>query len=296
MKPLTAVAAAALLSGCAPQFTTLTDPDSTRSGALGEDGTYGAVLTQRDLRVRGDRVVGVDIIAATDDGTTPERGAVPVLLVQGGSVPVERYHWLAAHLATRGAVVVAPRFLADLAFFDQADAADSLAAAREVSADDNDALAGVIDDRGALAVGHSLGGVVAASAFEYDRGIEALALLASYPDPASTPTRRDGRVLFLTGDRDGLVQRDDVLAGVQAVRAPVVAADIAGLTHFQITDDPTEADLDKEGTTGEALEVVRPRLLFLLDALLADVADTAGADVLDDEARWPVGITAVEQP
>lgn len=295
MKRIAALAVAGVM-GCAPAVTSLVEPDASRDGAFGTDGPLGAVLVQRDLRVRGDRVVSVDIIAASDDGETIEQGLAPVLLVQGGSVPVERYHWLAQHLATRGAVVVAPHFLADLAFFDQADAADALVGARAASADDRDPLAGVIADVGALAIGHSLGGVVAASAFEYDHAIEALALLAAYPDPASTPTRRDGRVLMLTGERDGLIDSTAVVAGAEAFAAPVVAADIAGLTHFQITDDSTDAERDREGTTGEDLEIVRPRLLFLLDALFADIAEFAGADVLDDESRWPAGVTAVELP
>ncbi len=291
-----ALAAVAALAGCAPDITGLVEPDVARGGALGKDGPRGAVLVQRDLRVRGDRVVAVDIIAASRDGDTIDTDLTPVLLVQGGSVPVERYRWLATHLATRGAVVVMPRFLSDLAFFDQADAADGLAAARSASDLDGDVLAGVLNDRAALAVGHSLGGVVAASAFDYDHGIGALALLASYADPGSPPTRTDGQVLMLRGENDGLVERSQIVDGAAAFKAPVVAADVVGLTHFQMTDEATDAEIQREGTTGDDLAIVRPRLLFLLDALFSDVSGGPDGDILDDDSIWPTGLTAVEQP
>lgn len=284
-----------LVAGCAPPPSLLRQPDTTRGGALGDEGPLGALLMQRALRVRGDRVVDVDIIAATDDGEAPKKDAVPVLLVQGGSVPVERYHWLAEHLATRGAVVVAPHFLADLAFFDQGDAVDALAAARDRSDDPNDDLADVLAPIPALAMGHSLGGVVASGAFETDADIGALALLASYPDPSSTPTREDGRVLVVGGERDGLISIDKLVESNAALAAPVVAAEVLGLTHFQLTDDPTPDNLDKEGTTGDDLALVRQRALFLIDALFADVAGSSD-DVLADTTRWPDGVLPLEIP
>jgi pimeloyl-ACP methyl ester carboxylesterase len=282
-------------AGCAPPPSLLRQPDTTRAGAFGDDGPFGALLLQRSLRVRGDRIVDVDIIAATTDGESAQKEAVPVLLVQGGSVPVERYHWLAAHLASRGAVVVAPHFLADLAFFDQGDAADALAATRARSDDDDDDLSGVLAPIPALAVGHSLGGVVAAGAFETDRDIGALALLASYPDPGSTPTRDDGRVLVVGGERDGLIGVDELVDSNQSLVAPVVAAEVLGLTHFQLTDNPTADNLAREGTTGEDLALVRRRALFLVDALLADVAGSTD-DVLADSTRWPEGVLPLEIP
>jgi dienelactone hydrolase len=273
----------------------LLPPDPARSGAFGDDGPLGALLMQRSLRVRGDRIVDVDIIAATDDGEVPQKNAVPVLMVQGGSVPVERYRWLAQHLASRGAVVVAPHFLADLAFFDQGDAVDALAAARDRSNDPNDDLADVLAPIPALATGHSLGGVVAAGAFENDGDIGALALLASYPDPGNPPTRKDGRVLVVGGERDGLITIDKLVDSNKAFVAPVVGASVLGLTHFQLTDDPTEANLENEGTSGDDLALVRQRALFLIDALFADVAGSTD-DVLADTNRWPAGVLPLEIP
>lgn len=285
---------AAGLGACAPSTSTLLEADAARSGDLGTDGPLGATLIQRPLRVRGDRVVDVDVIAATDVDGDLVKGATPVLLVQGGAVPVARYHWLAQHLASRGAVVVAPHFLGDLAFFDQADASDALRALRQRSADGDDVLAGTVDDElSALAIGHSLGGVVAAGAFESDVEIGALALLASYPDPASTPTRRDGRAVLVVGEQDGLVDPAEVVTGAEALQTTTTTASIAGLTHFQITDDATDAERDREGTTGDALEVVRPRLLFLIDALFATL-DGGDARVLDTPTVWPAGVDVLD--
>ena len=246
------------------------------------------MLIERSLRVRGDRSVDVEIVAATTtEGLSPASDLDPVLLIHGGAAPASRYRWLAAHLASRGAVVVSPRFLFDLAFFADADADDALAAVRDLSRDRDDELSGVVADARATIVGHSLGAVVASAVFERDTSIDTAVLMSGYPDPASTPTRTDGRVVAIHGEQDGLVDEADVAAGVRAFRAQAIGVAVAGLTHYQLTDDPTESELAREGTTGDQIDVARARALFVVDAAREQPS------LAQTPSLWPSGLREV---
>ena len=280
-------------TGCAPETTVLLQADGARAGALGDDGPLGALLTTRTIRVRGDRPLSVDIITGSDDDVTAHGDGSPVLIVQGGAAAVERYHWLGAHLASRGATVVMPHYLADLAFFSTTDGSDSLFALRDLAARPDDALFGTVSDAPALAVGHSLGGVVAAGTFEGDPDVGALALLSSYPDPAATLTRTTGTVVSIVGAEDGLVALDQVQTGVDAFQTTAVGAVVEGLTHFQLTDDASDADREREGTVGGDVDVGRARAAFLIDAILPG---GTGADVgvIATPAIWPAGLVTLE--
>jgi|GEM_PF-590472 len=283
----------AATTGCAPETTVLLEADSARAGALGDDGPLGALLSTRTIRVRGDRPLSVDIITGSDDDVTSHADGSPVLLVQGGNAAVARYHWLAAHLASRGATVVMPHYLADLAFFSTTDGSDSLVALRQLASRPDDALFGTVSDDPALAVGHSLGGVVAAGTFEADPDVGALALLSSYPDPAATLSRTDGTVVSIVGADDGLVSLEQVQTGVEAFQTTAVGAVVEGLTHYQLTDDPSDAELEREGTVGGDIDVGRARAAFLIDAILPG---GIGADVgvIATPAVWPAGLVSLE--
>jgi predicted dienelactone hydrolase len=297
MVGVAAAPAALSTTACAPAPVSLLEPDRARAGVPGADGPFGALWLSRTFRVRGDRAVDADVVAPTEDGVDTARGPFfPVLLVQGGSVPVERYHWLAAHLASRGAIVVAPHHALDLAFFSQGDGLDGLAALRRAAADeDDDFLGGRVADEPALAIGHSLGGVVASNAFAGDeRGVTHLALLAAVPNPGIDVSRRSGRVLAVAGASDGLITPAEIVEGARAFRAPKTVAVVEGLTHFQLTDDPTEENLEREGTTSPLpVAEARARALFLVDALFADLQrEPEGTRLLDDPATWPAGVEA----
>ncbi|MBM4279335.1 MAG: hypothetical protein FJ137_00770 [Deltaproteobacteria bacterium] len=280
--------------GCAPPPTLLLPHDDARIGAPGDDGSWGALLVPRALRVRGDRAVAVDIVAPTEDDVTVARGPFPpALLVQGGAVTVERYHWLAAHLASRGVIVVAPHHALDLAFFSQGDGLDTLGALRRAARGNDPYLQGRVEDGPALAIGHSLGGVVASNAFAGDEaGVTHLVLLSSVPNPGVDVTRASGRVLSVAGQNDGLISVDEVKEGAREFRAMTTVAVVEGLTHFQLTDDPTEENLEREGTTSPiATALARSRALFLVDAMLLDLnGDAVGATLLDDPQVWVEGV------
>jgi hypothetical protein len=118
--------------------------------------------------------------------------------------------------------------------------------------------------------------------FERDPGQRGLVLLSSYP--AKAPTRTDGRVVSITGGSDGLVDVSEVQGGVDSMRAPAIGAVVEGLTHYQLTDGASDAELEREGTTGLDLDVVRRRALFVIDALREDV------ETAFDPGRWPSGL------
>lgn len=293
---LAGVLAAVLAGSGCEGFVLTRSVDDAGTGAFGAEGRAGVLQLETALRVRGDRSVDVDVFLPTDDDATPRSDAPPAVVVAGGAVPATRYAWLGEHLASRGFAVVVPRFLFDLAFFDQADVPDALSGLlRRSASTDNDLLQGTVDVQAeALVVGHSLGGVVAATTFDRDPRFGSLVLLASYPDPGSPPTRNDGAALSVVGALDGSVDFDNLKAGALALKVPTTTAIVDDLTHFQFTDDATDAELEKEGTQSAiAADEARRPALFLIDAFAAAHhgldADAlpGGADVLRDDATWP---------
>jgi predicted dienelactone hydrolase len=286
--------AGALGAACAAPPELLLPHDDARTGVFGEDGAFGALLVEHTFRVRGDRALDADIVAPTvDDVDVADGPFPPVLLVQGGAVSVERYHWLAQHITSRGFVVVAPHHALDLAFFSQGDGLDALRALARLSDDDDSVLAGRVARAPALAIGHSLGGVVASNAFAEDSGgVTHLVLLSAVPNPGVDVGRTDGRVLSIAGGNDGLIPVDEVVEGAAEFAAATTVAVVEGMTHFQLTDEPTDENLRREGTSADVdTDVARRRALTLVDAMLADLeGDALASAVLDDPARWPEGV------
>lgn len=262
--------------------TVLLDVDDDAAGAFGDDGGKGAVLFTKDVRVRGDRVVNVEVVAPAEDGAFP-----PVLLVQGGFAAVERYRWLAQHIASRGFVVLSPHHVLDLAFFAQGNGRDVLDAARAGGLGDDVAL----DDEAALAVGHSLGGVVASNAFAEDEGgVSHLVLLSSVPNPSLDLSRTTGRVLTIAGGRDGKISPDEVRDGGDEFACDVVFAEVTDATHYDFTDDASASEVEGDAESVDR-DGARHDAQVLIDAMLASqIGDTDGDLLLDDAARWPAGV------
>jgi len=275
--------------GCAPTPELLLEADAARVATDGADGPAGALLVRRTVRVRADRAIDVDVVLAADADGAPLPAQTPVLFVHGGAAPAARYHWVAQHLASRGHAVVLPHFLFDLALFAEHNAEGGLAAVRSLADGDDADLGGTLADEGAVVMGHSLGAIVAAGAFERDPGLAGLVMLSGYPDPGTTPARTDGFALSIVGARDGLVDVAEVADGVDAMRAPAIGAVVAGLTHYQLTDAPTDAELAREDSDGDDLALVRRRALFLMDAAVEDPL------LARDPSRWPDGVTPLPE-
>jgi len=294
---------AALLSvGCTDQGTEVFPADASimTPTPLGERGPFGVLRLERRVRVRVDATEQVEVLVPIDQAGEPLTRAPAVVFIHGGLVGADRYRWLTEHIASRGFVVVAPAHVLDLAFFEQGNGVDALAAVRALSASGDPVLGGAITEDDSVFIGHSLGGVVAARAWlEQPEEVTHAILLSSEPAPADDLTEREGlpgRVLTLTGSDDGLQPPEDAKRGADQLAesgAPVTFAIVEGMNHFQLTEDPQPSELERDNEPSVTEEVARSRTLFLVDALLDEFV-TRNVDVLEDPTMWPDGVQTYE--
>ena len=286
--------AIALSSACAESVEV---KPATLDEGPGLPGPFAVEQTGRAFRVRVDQTVDTEVfrpMVANDVGLDAAPLAV---VVQGGLVPIERYRWIAIHLASRGMIVALPQHPLDLAFFGQPNPIDVADALRAASTDVGDPLFGAVDDAPALVVGHSLGGVVAAKAWTFaPNDFSRLVMFAGIPDPADVEAnaqRAGGRVLSIVGSEDSRIGPDEVVEGAApyGVKATVVV--VEGMNHYQFTDGATEEELATDGESTVSLEVGRQRALFLLDAFISDLVNVPGSDpsVLVRPQSWPTGLS-----
>lgn len=250
----------------------LLPPDDTRTGALGTDGPDGAALLNLRYDARVVDAVDVEWVYPSDETAAPVRADAPtVVFVQGGLVTVDRYRWLAIHLASRGYNVLSPTHPLDLAIFTIGNAE----AALDGALDDPD-LAPWIG--GPVFVGgHSLGGVVAVKNWLADDRFDGVVLLASYPAAGDDPADRAGSpVLALAGSTDESALAADVEAGFERFSAPRTFGLVDGMNHYAWTDDATADELAADGPV-EDLALVRAHALSLLDAWLDSDGAPTGA-------------------
>jgi predicted dienelactone hydrolase len=266
---------------CQPQSPELlVAPDASRDGAPGFAGPFGVLVDTTAAQARVvDRVV-YDVLTPTVDGTTPADGPLPLIaLVQGGLVTRERYQWLGAHAASRGYVVVMPDHDLDLALFTSANAAyavDDLLRERPSLVDPAAPRA---------AVGHSLGGVVSAQLWAADARWTTLVLLASYPAGGTPVEDRAGPVLSIRGAEDGLATAADVEAGFARFNDPRWLATVDGMTHFDWTDDATDDEKARDGTSTRPTDESRADAARVIDTLLD--ATLRGGDLSAMDAAFP---------
>lgn len=279
-----------LQGACAPEVEQVLAPAADVAGLYGERGRHGVLFSQRRFRVRVDQIVDAEVLWPETTGAYPA-----VLLIQGGLVTPERYRWLAIHVASRGHVVVVPDHLLNLAIFAQGNGLDALAALRRASHTQGDPLVGKVAGSPALAIGHSLGGVVAAKAWLGDpEGVSHLVFLASLPDPADdVAARHRGRLVSIIGDLDGMSVAEAV-EGVRDFAVPTTMAVVRGMNHYHFTDDASEEELAPGGDAREPMAVVRRRSLFLVDAALDELSGEQ-VDVFGRFADWPDGLSPAEE-
>jgi pimeloyl-ACP methyl ester carboxylesterase len=283
------------LVGCAPEPAPeqLLPPDPDASAELGERGPYGAMVVRRELAHTDGARVTADVFVPTDaDDAGP---FPPIVFVQGGLVPIERYRWFGAHFASRGFVVASPQHPFDLAVLGADNGRIALGGLRAASDDDADELAALVAEVPALVAGHSLGGVIVTDFWLTSDAddVRHLALLASEPNPDSdTSVREDGPVVSVTGTADARLTPAEALAGAKRFTSAVVAASVEGMNHYQLTDAPTEGELDSDGVATRDEADSRRLALFLVDALAEDLREPAAVVELPD--LWPDGLEPIE--
>ena len=209
------------------------------------------------------------------------QGAPVAVFIHGGLVAPERYHWWAVHLASRGWATVLPEADLHLAITGPADgeiAYDRLLALSDRPTD-LEGLAGNV----AVAMGHSLGGVLAARQYARDPRVGGLVLLASFPADGTPVEDGDGPVLALVGGTD--VFDDDRLAAQLARMGPSTWATVDGMNHYAWTDDATEAELDGDGPQTRPVDATRADALRVFDAWVA--ARVGGEDPAALDGPFP---------
>jgi len=274
----------ALLVGCSAVTdpVLLIDPDPSIDAWLpGERGPHGAALVETRAQARVSDAIQLDILyPATADGSVALRDTPVVVFVHGGLVGPERYHWLPAYLATRGWTSVLPAADLELAITEPGNSRVALDRLQELS-DDHDDLQGLVGpDQPVVAMGHSLGGVMAAGHWATDDDVDALVLLASFPASFQPIEDATGPALALVGATDVFdwAELDSQLARVSG---PTDTARIEGMNHYAWTDDATQGELDSDGPQTRAVQDTRDDALRVLDTWL-DVRLFGADDALLD--------------
>jgi len=258
-------------AACGPATPSLSvSPSSSRDGRDGADGPYGAARLSLTTQARVSERVDYEVTFPSDaDGKLARGGPFgTVVLVSGGLVAPARYRWLSDHLATRGYVVISPTFVLDLAFFQPGNVRAAVRGARVAASTAGHPLEGAIrSDAKVVAIGHSLGGVVAT--WEWlDQSYDGIVLLASFQADRSALIGGDGRrVVMLSGTEDRRVNQQDLLAGFAAFRAPKFFGLVNGMNHYDWTDNATSAELSTDGASIRPRESTRRDALRVIDAL-----------------------------
>ncbi len=248
------------------------------------DGPYSVSRYSDTIRVRGDEVVETDFYLPASGA---RRGTV--VFIQGGAVEAERYSWIGEALAGRGYVSIHPHHPTELALFSSSNGAHVLKTARRMSARNGSPLTGRISSDRAVVIGHSLGGVVAASLWvNFPEEFADAVILASFPAGGLDP-ERDGepedRVVSIVGGEDPRVSVDEAAEGLDQLGGGTLAV-VEGVTHYQFGDFVTDAEAEKDGTPGVTFEEAHDRIFFLVESLLED------PDRLDAPESWPEGVVA----
>jgi len=268
----------ALLAACRPigPGTLVVAPDAA-AGQDGLRGPHGAARVSLRAQARVSDGINVEVTFPADAVGRLDGGPYPaVAFVHGGLVPRARYRWLAEHLATQGYVTVAAEYLFDLAIFETDNAWFALQAVRDEAAAPGGTLSGAILPSGKIiAMGHSLGGVIAVRQW-LSHDLTALVLLAAYPadgDPVDDGVGRP--VLSLVGSNDKKALPAQVRAGFETFEQPRLLGVVDGMIHYDWTDDASPSELGSDGTPGRPQADTRRDALRLLDTWL-------GAQIQED--------------
>lgn len=271
-----------LALACASAPRTLVAPDASRAGDPGALGPHGAAALARTYTARlTDTVATTVVYPSGDGGALAVTDAPVVVLVHGGFVAPERYEWLAAHLATRGAVVLLPLHDLELALFEAGNASAALDGLLVDAAGDGPLAGASSPGAPAIVGGHSLGAVTASVVWIDEDRFDGLFLAAGYPVAgADVAARADAPVLALVGAADERSPPAEVAENLAPFGIPLGVVD--GLNHYGWTDDATASELARDGQEMRPVDEARADALAVLDIWTAAVfaGDDAAADAV----------------
>ncbi|MFT5585144.1 MAG: pimeloyl-ACP methyl ester carboxylesterase [Cognaticolwellia sp.] len=272
-----------LLLACAPtsQADLLLEPDIRR---LGTDGGFGpngvGFSTFRAARATG-RSFDVDLhFPATEDAYMVDGQHPLVVVIQGGAVEHERYHWMGEHLASRGYIALTPKYPMDLAIFGSNRTHEAVDRARNLDQDGDPILDGAIDNQSVGVMGHSLGGTVAIKQWlRHEDTFGPLVVISSYAAGGDKVEDTNMPVLSISGDLDGSAAIEDVREGAERFGNATLAV-VEGMNHYDWVDDVTEEELEKEDSPSELpFEETRANGWRVIDAYL-------DAEMMDSGKDW----------
>jgi pimeloyl-ACP methyl ester carboxylesterase len=273
-----------LLMACRPQPVLDLAPDPGRSGVDGAAGPYGVAHLERTAQARVTDVVRYEVAwPATADGAyAPGAGACDVVMfLHGGLVHPDQYRWLQTHWASRGYCVVVPEHDLQLAIAESDNASVAL---DDLLARPPEVLEGRVGD-GAVVMGHSLGGAVAALRWVADERFEGLGLLASWPAGSTPVEDQAGRPsLSIIGSVDDQGEAPPIAhAQSQRFPEPHWFGVIDGMNHYDWADGASDADLAGDGVPTRPRADTRRDALRVIDAWLDAWlrGDAAAFDALD---------------
>ncbi len=244
--------------------------DPARTGTDGTDGPNGAATVRLVTQARVTERVNVSVVFPADSQGNLVRPATPypiVLFIHGGLVPFEQYSWLSKHFASRGYVVVGAAHVLDLAIFQPDNSVAALNVVRVASTIAGHTLEGAVSAQSpVIAMGHSLGGVLAAWQWT-DHPMQGVVLISTYPssDGVRMPALNTP-VLSISGSEDGQARVPDVTAGWQRFTSPKLLAIVDGMNHYNWTDANPTRSADRPAT--RPVEQTRRDAVRLLDAWL----------------------------
>lgn len=179
-----------------------------------------------------------------------------VVVLQGGAVPEEDYHYLGDQLASWGFVVAIPPHPRDFAIYAPQRSSAVLDTLVEL-AQSEPLWLNYFDLEHATVGGHSLGGVVADGVVETDLRFQQLVLLASYPGDTDGLSFT-GSLLSVAGAQDCNATLSETTAGYESYGYPRALAILEGVTHYQFT--ASEAEDLSDCPPGVSLDVAHQRL------------------------------------
>lgn len=270
------VFAAALSAACARYPSSpgeiITAPDPMRAGVTGFDGPRGAALINFAAQARVTESLAVEVVfPAHDDGTLAAESAPypAVVFLQGAAINRRRYHWLAAHMATRGYVVILPDHPFNLPMLDTDHAILALRAVRDAAIEPGTLHDAINPAAPAVVMGHSLGGIIAARQWVQHNEFRGVVLLAAFPADADDVASRAGAPsLLVAGTADVPTPLTRVQQSLLTFRPPRLYAQVESLNHYAWTDDPASDELTSDGPRPRDLAGTRRQALTVIDLWL----------------------------